>query len=204
MSKPKAAGVGINIADGSYVMTVKTVADVGTQRQKKFMPDGKKNEDGEEEDEIDVRQIIVESEIPEHENDAEETVVTSKDKPSVLTSWLKNSTDERAKLYELMKACGIKDPANTDMDELLGKSFLGTVAHTKSGRAKIKTFNPLPKGQKAGKTFLATKSVYLDENFDTTAFESMPKYIIDKAVVSDEYAACEAKQKNKAKGKSKK
>lgn len=205
MSKPKASGTGINIADGSYPMTVKTIADVGTQRQKKFKQDAPKakGEEEDEEDEIDVRQVIVESEVPEHENDAEETVTTSKDKPSVLTSWLKNSTHEKAKLYELMKACGIKDPANTDMDELLGKSFIGTVGHTKSGRAKIKTFTSLTKGQKVGKTFLETKSVYLDDSFDAEAFEAMPKYIIDKAIVSDEYAACEARAKNKTKGKGK-
>lgn len=203
MSKPKASGTGVDIEDGSYVMTVKTVADIGTQTQKKFVQDGgKKGEEEDESDEIDVRQLIIESEIPEHEDTKGKTVVTSKDKPSVLTSWLKNSTHEKAKLYELMKACGIKDPANTDLDELLGKSFVGTIGHTKSGRAKIKAFAALTKGQKAGKTFLPTKSVYLDDSFDAEAFEAMPKYIIDKAVVSDEYAACEEKLKNK-KGKKK-
>lgn len=204
MSKPKASVSGIDIADGSVVMTVKTVADIGTQTQKKFVQDGGKKggEDEDESDEVDVRQLIVESEASEHEDTKGKTVVTSKDKPSVLTSWLKNSTHEKAKLYELMKACGIKDPANTDLDELLGKSFVATVGHTKSGRAKIKAFAALTKGQKAGKTFLPTKSVYLDESFDAEAFEGMPKYIIDKAVVSDEYAACEEKLKNK-KGKKK-
>lgn len=201
MSKPKASVSGIDIADGSVVMTVKTVADIGTQTQKKFVQDGgKKDSDEDESDEVNVRQLIIESEAPEHEDAKGKTVVTSKDKPSVLTSWLKNSTHEKAKLYELMKACGIKDPANTDLDELLGKSFVATVGHTKTGRAKIKAFAALTKGQKAGKTFLTTKSVYLDDSFDAEAFEAMPKYIIDKAVLSDEYAACEAKLK---KGKKK-
>lgn len=206
MSKPKAAGSSIDIVDGSYVMTVKTIADIGTQRQKKFKNDApskkSKDEDDEDEsDEVDVRQLIIESEIPEHEDSNGKTIVTSKDKPSVLTSWRKNSTHEKSKLYELMKACGIKDPANTDMDELLGKSFVGTVGHTSGGRAKIKAYAALTKGQKAGKTYLPTKSVYLDDSFDAEAFEVMPKYIIDKAVVSDEYAACEARQKSKTKGK---
>lgn len=206
MSKPKTAVAGISIVDGSYPMTVKTVADIGTQTQKKFAGNGKDKDDDEdgEGDEIEVHQFVIESEIAsEFETQDEETISTTKDKPAVLSSWLKNSTHEKSNMYALMKACGIKDPANADLDELLGKSFLATVAHTKSGRAKIKAFAPLVKGMKPGKTYLATKSVYLDDSYDAEAFESMPKYIQDKAIVSKEYEKVENASKPKKKVRSK-
>jgi len=186
MSKPKASQ-GTVVEEGSYVMVVKTVADIGTQEQKSFG-----GEDGED-DTKEVRQVLVVCEIPE---------LSTKEKPVSLTAWLTNSTHEKAKLFELMKATGIAEPAETDLDELLDKAFVGTVAHTKAGKAKIKSLAKLVKGQKAGKTFMETHSVYLDDSFNANEFEAMPDFIQNKILVSPEASIGKpGKYLNKAKKK---
>lgn len=193
MSKPKSS-TGVACDDGSYVVTVKTIADIGTQEVPSFEKDSDETKE--------ARQLIVVVEIPEATVN-EEQVFSTKAKPFTLTAWLTNSVNEKAKLFELMKACGIKDPASTDLDDLLNKSCIGTVGKTKSGRPKLKSFAPLTKGQKPGKTFLDASSVYLDESYDAKAFEAMPEFIQNKIIASPEFGVIEAKRKAKS-GKGKK
>lgn len=195
MSKPKSGGAALQIDEGAYPMTIVGVWDIGTQTQKGFGKNGEEDEEAEKE----VPQLIVEAEVPEYDFNGK-AVRTSKEKPSLISMWLTNSGSDRSKLYALKKACGIKNPGSADNDELLGKSFVGNVEHTESGKAKIKTASPLTKGQKVGKVFRQLDSCYLDETFDPVAFERMPKFAQDKAITTKEYEAVEAAQKNK-KGK---
>jgi hypothetical protein len=189
MSKPKASAGAAPVEEGSYIMVPKTVADIGTQTQKVFA-----KEKGDDEDEKEVRQLLVVCEIPE---------LSTKDKPVSLTAWLTNSTHEKSKLYAMMKAAGIADPANTDLDEILNKPFVGVVEHTTGGKAKIKSFAKLVKGQKAGKTFMETHSVYLDESFDAAEFEAMPEFIQNRIITSPEFGVIDAKRKKGKTGKGK-
>jgi hypothetical protein len=194
MSKPKSGGSALVVDEGSYPMVVKTVNDIGKQTQKAF---GSADDD-EDAEEKEVNQVIIEAEMPEYEADGE-TVQSTKAKPALIAMWLNNTaSSDRSNLYKLMKACGIKDPANADLDELLSKSFMGDVGHTKSGKPKVKSFAGLPKGHKIGKTYAATNSYYLDESFDPEAFERAPKFAQDKAVVTKEYEKVEAALKAKS------
>lgn len=187
MSKPKAGGAGLDLEEGSYVMVAKSIWDIGTQTVKAFGKDGEESDEEKE-----AAQIVVEVEVVD---------ITTKDKPALMAAWLTNNAgSDRSNLHKLMKACGIKNPADTDLDDILGKAFIGTIAHTASGKPKIKSYAGLTKGQKVGKTFAPTQSCYLDESFDAEAFEAMPKFFQDKAVVSKEYEIVEARKK-KGKGK---
>lgn len=190
MSKPKSAKV--DIAEGRYILTFKTVADIGTQTVTKF--------NSEEEEE--KRQLIIVVEVPE---------LSTKDKPFTLSRWITNSVGKKATGFEIMKACGL-DPKKADWDDILDKSVEGIIEHTDSGNAKIKTFLPLKKGTKVPRGNMATSSVYLDENFDNDSFEAMPDFIQKQILKAPEFddvpkpkakAKAKANSKGKAKGKAK-
>lgn len=178
MSKPSSSQ-GTVVEEGSYVMTFRTVADIGTQTMKKF---------GSEDEEEEKKQLILVTELPEE---------STKDKPVTLSSWVTNSVGKKATLAKILKAAGLDN--DCDLDDLLGKSVLGTVEHTDSGRAKITGWAPLKKGQKAPKGFLQSSSVYLDETFDNEAFEGMPEFIQNAIIKSPEFEKIDAKRKKKKK-----
>lgn len=172
MSKPKSTKV--DVAEGSYDMVVKTVADIGTQTVTKF-----NSEETEEK-----KQIIVVVELVEE---------STKAKPLTLTKWMTNSVGKKSSGFALMKAAGL-DPNKADWNDLLNKAVVGVVEHTESGNAKIKSFSPIKKGAKVARGFLSTNSVFLDETFDRESFEAMPEFIQNSIIKSPEFEEIDSKR----------
>lgn len=172
MSKPKSNQV--DVEPGTYIATVRTMADIGTQQVKDFNSDEMK----------DVKQLIIVFELVEE---------SKKDKPVSLAKWFTNSASNKSKLVELLKASGLSK--DSDLDDLLGKSVMIVVEDTESGRAKIKSFAPLKKGSKAPKGFMENSSVYLDDTYDAEAFEAMPEFIKNAILKSEEFTTVDAKAK---------
>lgn len=86
-----------------------------------------------------------------------------------------------------------KDEAyNFDVESLVGKACLITVIHkvSKAGnkRAEIASASPLMKNQKAPEQINPSK-ILSYSNFDEAFFESLPQFIKDKIVTSEEYRA---------------
>jgi hypothetical protein len=172
MSKPSSNKAPVE--EGRYTLVFKTVADIGTQTVKKF----KKDADDEDEEE-EKKQLIIVVEVVDHKK-------STKENPVTLSKWITNSVGKKSTGFEIMKACGL-NPKTADWDDILNKAVEGIVEHTDGGNAKIKSFLPLKKGQKAPRGFLPTNSVYLDDNYDAQAFEAMPEFIQNAILKAPEF-----------------
>lgn len=179
MSKPSSTQV--SIEDGIHNFVVKTIADIGTQSRKKF---GATDDSDTEEQ----KQLIVVVEAVDE---------SQKGKPVSLSIWLTNSAGPKSNLAKLYKACGVK--VGEDLDELLNKGFKGTVENNEAGRAKIKGYAALKKGEKIAKGFMLATSVYLDESFSREAFEAMPEFIQNQILKAPEFDKVNAAKKGKKK-----
>lgn len=85
-----------------------------------------------------------------------------------------NSDSPNSKLIKMIKGwLGLKElPEDFDLDSLLNKEAIITVAHNDAGYASIVNVGGITKGMKVAKATEPVVSNYLDETFDEDVFEN--------------------------------
>jgi hypothetical protein len=113
---------------------------------------------------------------------------------------------ERSKnlLKDLKGWLNVKTLVDYDIDNALTKHAMLKVTHSDDGQYdNITNISEVPKGLKTYKATTAPMSFYLDE-FDEDVFKTLPQWIQEKIVKSDEYPEImEAKIKDKKSSKEK-
>jgi len=106
------------------------------------------------------------------------------DKPRWLSSEFTKSTNDKAKLFKVVKA--VDDNELKEFSDLLGKGLLVVIGTTKGGKDKFAGATALPKGMAVAQ--LANKPVYFDiENPDFDIFNKLPKFLQDKITGSSDW-----------------
>jgi hypothetical protein len=116
------------------------------------------------------------------------------------------SSNERANMYKDFKGMGVKNVADFDIEDIVGKVGLANFVHTeaKDGRtfANIKGITGLPTGLKVlkAKEPIAIFLMDPEKPFDKTTFDSLPEFLKTTIAKSPEYAALQkgAMTKDKA------
>jgi len=120
----------------------------------------------------------------------------------LIAARLTNSSDDRSTLAKILKAWGFKNPADVDLETLVGKPAMITVTHSDDGQyANIGTVSAPPKGMKVGKPVQALRSLFLDETFDEDVFNGLSDKAKEKIMASPEYEECTTPKVAKKKGK---
>lgn len=115
------------------------------------------------------------------------------------------SSSEKSNLVKTIKAwLGLKDLDGFDMDDLLGKAALITVAHSEGGDvtyANITNISAVPKGTKVRKATEPLRSFFMAEGepLDKGSFDELPEWMQNKIAESPEYAEVSAPRHKKTK-----
>ena len=118
------------------------------------------------------------------------------EQPRVLSIEATLSTHEKSGLTKIIKACdtkGIIEDQDYNVENLIGKACLVTVAHKKKKDGTgmypiLETFAPLPKGMVCPPQINPSKVLSFD-NFDWNLFSTLPQFIQDAIKSSTEFFA---------------
>ena len=119
--------------------------------------------------------------------------------PFLVSLRVTNSDSDKSTLVKTLKSwLGVKNASEFDLAQCVGKSALITVSQSEDGQyANITNVSGLPKGMKVGKPVAALRSLFLDDTFDETVFESLSDKAKEKIMSSPEYDAVLAAAKPK-------
>lgn len=116
---------------------------------------------------------------------------TSDGKAMVVYRQYTFSASPKGNLMKDLKAwIGKEATGDIDMDILLGRGAAVTVEHNETERgtfANITNIAALMKGMKPKKPTEPLRSLYLDESFDSDAFDALPDFLKEKIMVTKEY-----------------
>lgn len=112
--------------------------------------------------------------------------------PHILSKRFTFSSSAKSTLAKTLRAwLGVKDAANFDMEDLLGKTGFAKVEHTeKDGNtyANIVALAEAPKGVKIKPALTPSRLLFLDkDNWDQEVFDSLPEFYQEKIMSSPEY-----------------
>lgn len=111
-----------------------------------------------------------------------------------------NSASDRSTLAKTLKTwLAVKNPADYDLENLLGKHALVTISHSEDGQySNVASVTQVPKGMKVGKPEAELRSLFLDETYDADVFDSLGDKLKEKIMLSPEYVALSAPKPKKA------
>ena len=179
MSKPPKAAPRELPDEGTHSAVCVGFIDIGTQKSEKFG---------------DRHQCLLRFELVD---------LSTKEKPVVMSRTMTYSGNAKSTLAKTLKAwLGVKDAGEFEMENLLGKPGIVTIEHSETEKgnfANITNISAVRKGEKLKKPVSELKSLFLDDSYDAEVFESLPEWVQNKILDSDEYT-----EVSKPKGKSKK
>jgi hypothetical protein len=169
------------IAAGTYNAILVQVLDIGTQpsNNPKFKPS---------------RRVLLGFEILGESTEEGDPFILFK-------NYNFTNNDSSALMKDLTAWLALKDSANFELDNALGKPAQITVTHSDDGKyANILTVTGLVKGTKVGKSVTAMKSLYLDpDTFDVETFNALGDKHKAKIAATPEYALAVAPKVGKKK-----
>lgn len=129
-------------------------------------------------------QVLISWELPE------ETMADGR--PFSVSRFYTNSLHEKAALRSDLAAWRGRDftdkeLAGFDLQSIVGKACLVSVVLNNKGKAKVKAVLALPKGTKPPKLVNPAQTFFLDEPWDQTVWDALPKGIRAIIQKSDEY-----------------
>lgn len=108
------------------------------------------------------------------------------EKPRWISREYTISFNEMSTMFKIINAIDPKDECDGDLAEMLGLPCTITIAHTKTGKAKIASVNALSKGMAVDELFNDTRSFDMDSP-DMEVFKTLPDWIKDKVRTADEF-----------------
>jgi hypothetical protein len=175
-SKDSGGGEFQQLTPGTHVARCYSIIDLGTQR-------------GEYQGQPTVRnQIIVRFEVP-----GETIEVEGEPKPLTISKFYTNSLSEKANLrHDLVAWRGrefsTEELMAFDLQNIIGKPCLITVAHNDKGKARVLAVSGLAKGMTCPPQFNPPETFWIDE-WSQQAFEMLPEGFQRIIKESDEYKA---------------
>lgn len=169
------------IEEGSYLATIYSILEMGTQVNPVYNNESQK--------------IRITFELPT------ELKVFNPEKgeqPRVISQEYTLSISEKASLRKVVEACipqalkvgedGLVD--ELDVEQLIGKNCLITIKHKESAKGAkyqiVENVTVVPKGMQKAKQINETKILSFD-NWNEEVFNSLPQFIKDKITSSKEY-----------------
>lgn len=169
------------IEEGSYIATIYSVIEMGTQLNPAFGTESKK-----------IRltfELPTELKVFKEENG---------EQPRVISQEYSLSLSEKASLRKIVEACvpsalKLDDEGmmpDFDVENLIGKNCLITIKHKETTKGakfqNVENVTIVPKGMQSYKQINETKVLSFD-NWNDELFNSLPEFIKDKIMVSSEY-----------------